>query len=460
MKIRTRLTLLYTAVLMLLLVLMFLAVYWLFARTLYDDEGRRIQDYVERVADEVEWEDGHVEVDLEDDDIEEIVRIGLISVYSPEGVLLASNHETAWLEDVPRRDGQVQQIEQGLHWQVYDRQVREDGRTFAWLRLALPLEEVAQTMANLRNVFLLGAPFCLLLSVLSGLWITRRALAPINHMTRTAREIGQGGDLSKRLDFPAAGDEIGELAATFDAMLDSLEGAFQREKQFSSDASHELRTPLAVIMAQGEAALNDPDATEDSQRAALAVMHAKAKDMQRMLSQLLMLARGDAQAQGLEMQPLNPAELIEDIMAEMQPAAEEKQIHLALEMDDSLWLQGDLMLFTRLVMNLVDNGIKYGRRGGCVQVSLARANPAQGGPGGQEILLTVADDGQGISSEDLAHVFERFYRSDKARSGGGFGLGLSLVKWIVELHGGSIDVASIEGKGSRFVLTFPAIPAP
>lgn len=450
LKIRTRLTIMYTAVLTLLLVLMFITVYWFFSRSLYESEGQRIEEYADYVADEIDWEDGRVEVDLLDDDIEDISRECLISVYTLEGELLDANHETAWLGDIPRRDGEVQKVDRGLYWQIYDMRVKEDGKEIAWLRLAMPLEDTLATLGHLRTIFFWGVPISLFLSILSGLWITRRALAPIQKITQTACEI-EKGDLSKRLGFSEGGDEIAELAATFDQMLDGLEAAFNREKQFTSDASHELRTPIAVIMAHAEEALEDEDATEESYQQALEVIGEKARDMQRMLSQLLMLARGYEQSRSSEMDPLDLDMMVADIAEEMRPQADEKNIRIEVEAEEGIAMEGDLMLLTRMLMNLMDNAIKYGRENGRVLVELRRE---AAGKDGRDILLAVSDDGQGIPGEDLPHIFDRFYRSDRARSGDGFGLGLSIVKWIVELHGGRIAVDSAEGVGTRFTLHF------
>lgn len=453
LKIRTRLTILYSAVLMLLLFLMFAVTYGFFSQALYSEEEKKIREYADYVADEVELEQGQIEIDLEDDDIAEINQNSLLSVYSLDGQLLASNHETAWLAQIPRQDNIVQEVEQGLRWQVYDTKVRDEGQEIAWLRIAIPLEGVIKTLSELRNIFLWGSPFCLLLCIVSGLWITRRALSPIHKISKTAQEIGEG-DLSKRLDFPNSGDEIAELATTFDQMLDNLEAAFLREKQFSSDASHELRTPIAVIMAHAEEALANQNADESSYRTSLEIIGEKAKDMQRMLSQLLMLARGYEQSLSSEMMDLDIAQVLEDIAEEMQPRADEKNINIQLNLEKALWMQADLMLFTRMLMNLIDNGIKYGRENGLLLIILRRIESSEKG---KEIELIIEDDGSGIPAEDLSHIFERFYRSDKARSGNGFGLGLSIVQWIATLHGGEIIVESIEGSGTRMIMHFPSL---
>jgi signal transduction histidine kinase len=266
----------------------------------------------------------------------------------------------------------------------------------------------------------------------------------VDEITRAASSIARG-DPSTRVALPGARDEVGRLASVFNEMIASLESAMNRERQFTSDASHELRTPLSVILAEAEAGLDD-GASRDERGEALAVIREKGLHMRSLLSALLTLARGERDRQ-LEASDVDVGGAILDIAETCRPQAEERGMLLRAEGEPGLFVEADLQLLTRAVLNLIDNAVKYGREGGEIRVKARRD--------GGFAVLSVRNDGRGVAPENLPRVFGRFFREDPARSGGGFGLGLAIVKRIAESHGGSVLARSECGKWAEFSMTLP-----
>ena len=232
-------------------------------------------------------------------------------------------------------------------------------------------------------------------------------------------------------------------------MFERLEFSFEKERQFTSDVSHELRTPVAVIISQCEYLLeNENLSAEDKEE--IAVILRQAKRMSKLTSEMLMIARNEQDEQHL-MEKLDFGLLSELVIEELQTKAQEKNIEITLQKQDDLFMNGDQTLILRMMMNLISNAINYGKTNGHIHVILKGEN--------DQIVGEVKDDGIGISEEHLDRIWERFYRIDKSRSreNGGTGLGLSMVRWIVNLHNGTIHVESIEGIGTSFIFRFPKI---
>jgi heavy metal sensor kinase len=277
-------------------------------------------------------------------------------------------------------------------------------------------------------------------------------LGPIDRITRAASAIG-AEDLSRRLNFEGSRDEVGRLAATFDSMLDRLDRAFRRQRQFTADASHELRTPLTILSSQIDVALEQARAPEEYAR----ILHSLREDTARMsqlLGELLTLARADAGQQLLTREPLDLGELVRNVVAAMQPLATQRGVLLTEDVHEQAVVDGDQTRLSQLLLNLVDNGLWYTPSGGSVSVCLEHA--------GSEAVLRVVDTGAGIGSDHLPHIFERFYRADPARNraDGGTGLGLAISKWIAEAHGGHISVESVVGSGTTFAVHLPLAHQP
>ena len=231
-------------------------------------------------------------------------------------------------------------------------------------------------------------------------------------------------------------------------MLEHLEVSFRRERQFSSDASHELRTPVSIIMAYSEALIASQrkkcESTDDEIKS-LELIHSEGEKMNVIISQLLMLARGFEGKYPVEIESIDLNEIISSVVDQMQELASESNISLQYALNDGLLCMADQSLITQMLINLIENGIKYGKPGGYVRVTAKKENSS--------MQIVVEDNGIGISKEDLPNIFDRFYRADKSRDRSGTGLGLSIVKWIVAEHNGKITVSSEPGIGTTFSVT-------
>ncbi|RKS85749.1 signal transduction histidine kinase [Orbus hercynius] len=350
-----------------------------------------------------------------------------------------------WMLKLPKDLEQIRTIEHNdLYWFIYDYPVNKDGKQIGWVRTTIDTTSTFQALTAMREQGILSIIPCLLLAALGGFLITRWALKPIKNIAKAAKEIG-AGDLSKRIKLDAAKDEIGELLTEFNHMADNLQNVIEREKQFSADASHEMRTPIAVIITNAEYAIESQNLATCTQTLALIIN--KSRHMQQMLSQLMILARGNEQAQAMEIETLDISSVITDIAEERSPKAEEKQITIHVESESDIIVNGDLMLLSRMITNLIDNGVQYGKEGGYINIDLYKE--------GKHAVILVVDNGIGIAASDLPFIFDRFYRADKSRSQSGSGLGLSFVDFIIKLHKGHITVDSHLGKGTCFRIELP-----
>jgi two-component system, OmpR family, sensor kinase len=314
--------------------------------------------------------------------------------------------------------------------------------------VASATEDVDASVTRLLWILLLSGPAALAVAALGGWLLAGAALAPVARMTRTASEIGVER-LGARVDVPAARDELRTLAITLNDMLARLEAGVAERRQLVADASHELRTPLAIMRAELDVTLAagrlPPEAVD--------VLESEREEVERMsliVADLLALARFDEGSQCLEMADLELAEVVEEAVGGRRSLAEARDVTLTQRVA-AVRVHGDAACLAQVVTNLVDNAIEHGGEGGAVTVTLARR--------GRFAEITVADTGAGIPAADLPHVFERFYRADasRARTTGGSGLGLSIVKETVEAHGGTATARSTPGAGATFVVRIPAL---
>lgn len=325
---------------------------------------------------------------------------------------------------------------------VYTEGVPGDDGMAAVVQVSQSLRATEGVRRTLLSALLLGSPILVVVAVVGGYVLAGRALAPIDEITSAARRIS-AESLSGRIGLPASQDEVGRLAATFDEMLARLESAFARERRFTHDAAHELRTPLAAMQAI-LTVMAERRRTVDDYETALADLAQETARLSALTEDLLGLARAG--------QPLEAGEdvdlsvLVGDVVETLRPLAEAKGLALDGTADAGLRVRGDTDAVIRLLLNLVDNAIKFTATGG---VSV-RASAADG-----RVEVVVTDTGEGVAAPHLPHLFERFYRAEEARSTPGTGLGLAIALEIARAHGGDITVESTEGVGSTFTLTLP-----
>ena len=449
--IRTRLTLWYVALLALILLAFCAFLYLSLSRTLHGETDRTLAAEAQRVLDTLDIQDGAVRLG---DPPDGVATGTLIVLGDATGRLLGPTAPpsalVALVGAMARGSGQsltTVRLAGDAEWRVLTVPVVEGGRTVAVLQVARSERGVETALNRLLLLMGVAVPLTLLLAVAGGLFLASRALTPIDRITRTAARIG-GEDLSRRLALPASPDEVGRLAATFDGMLARLEEAFARQRRFTADASHELRTPLALLTSRADVALDRPR-TPAEYRQALEEVRDDAGRLARLLGELLTLARADDGREALMREPVALADLIGDTVAALVPLAAERGVALATGTLAPCTVLGDQTRLTQLLINLMDNALKYTPAGGRVTVSLARS--------GDAATIAVADTGIGIPPEHLPHLFERFYRVDAARSRdeGGTGLGLAIAAWIARAHGGGIAVTSTVGGGSTFSVRLP-----
>lgn len=316
------------------------------------------------------------------------------------------------------------------------------------IRVAYPEDEVTDVLKSLFSIFLFLIPIVLLISIFGGYFLAKQSLKPVEEITRTARKI-TGTNLQERIHVKNPQDEIGRLTETLNDMIGRLEASFERVGQFSMDASHELRTPLTIMRGEIELALRDTQ-TAKTYKETLASLLEEVVRMTSIIDGLILLSKADGNSIKLEKKPTRLDLLVNEIKEDAEVLAEQKRIQITISKLDETTVIGDEVRLRQLMLNLVDNAIKYTEDGGRVTLFLERLDG--------NARFTVADTGIGIPKNHLDKIFDRFYRVDKSRSRfpDGLGLGLSISKWIAEVHGGQLLAESKVGKGSRFTVILPA----
>jgi len=325
----------------------------------------------------------------------------------------------------------------------------DGARINGYVVVGASLEWVERILDRLWTILLIGIPLPLLALALGGWFLADRALAPVAAIARTMESINTE-NLSQRLPGADEKNEFGRLIKNFNAMLEHLETSFRRVRQFAADASHELRTPLTVLRGETEVALRWTKNPEELRR----ILESNLEEVDRMshiVEDLLLLAKSEVGEIPFDLKQVNLSEMLEELYLQGRVLGENKGVAVGLNLPpDPVIIAADELRIRQMILNIISNGIKYTPSGGRVDIRL-EATDAGG-------VVTVSDTGIGMDRENLEKIFERFYRIDKGRGHGesGAGLGLSIVKWIVDAHGGSIDVDSEQGKGSTFRITLPA----
>jgi heavy metal sensor kinase len=465
-SIRLRLTAWYAGLLALLLLIFSVATYVGLERYLTST----LRESLTRRAKEI----GPVVLDIKGNGTEQIAEIknhfapeadnGFLRISRPDGTVL-------FVSDLPKsRSFDPTRVPlPPPAWQNFEQSARVEplrGRgslLISNFRISLQdgstlLMEIGSTDRHIREVlnellllFAVALPLSIGVAIIGGYVLTRRAFKPIGEITRKAEGI-TSRNLTERLPVPETGDELEQLSIALNGMIERIEKAFRYLNRFTADASHELRTPLALMRTTAELTLKRPR-SESEYRDSLSTIVADVEATSNIIDSLLFLARADDGSELLDKKLVDLVESVRDAKSRGQVMADAKQIDISEHIASGpLWVEGDAASLRRLFLIVIDNAIKYTPAGGNVAVAL---EPYDG-----SALFEVRDTGVGISESDLPHVFERFFRANKARTrqDGGVGLGLSIGKQIVESHGGTADVESMPGKGSVFRVRIPLRP--
>lgn len=457
-SLKLKLTLLYTFFMVLLTCAALAILFSLSNREMLASVQSKLKERVQESVEDIRYRQGELTVDSDFYSVTEDVHL---SLYDSNMYFLYGRVPHGFNQPSEFADGQLRAIQDnGREWYVYDMSLYLDADYTVYIRGVTSVTEAESSFAITLRFALILLPLMVLATAVIGYRFTRRTLLPVRQITKTVQNIRTDADLSRRTGltdhmqaYETEGkkerDEIYALAETFDDMLSELEEVFRREKQFTSDVSHELRTPVGVILAQCEAILSNADFTEE-QKEPVRMIERKAKGMADMISQLLFLSRADQGRQPLQREWINVSELTEMAAEEQQMLSDNagRGIQIETRIEPDICASVDETLYIRMLTNLLSNAVRYSQDNGVVEVSLERKE--------ENIIGTVEDHGCGISKTALPHIWERFYRADESRTEEGHsGLGLSMVKWIAEVHGGSVSVESREGEGSRFLFQIP-----
>jgi heavy metal sensor kinase len=345
---------------------------------------------------------------------------------------------------------------QGEGIRAFAAPVRSRGGTYTVV-IAHSLWEQEEALEQARRALYVAVPLALLVASLGGYFLARKSLAPVVEMEGRAARIG-ASNLNERLPVPNERNELGRLAQIFNELLARLDLSFEQQRRFMADASHELRTPVAIVCGESEVALSQQVRSSEEYRESLAILHDEGRRLTRIVEDLFTLTRADAGQHHFAPVNFYLDETVGECVRAVRSLAAQHGLELHYQYrGDELPLQGDEGLVRRMILNLLDNAIKYTPPGGRVRIELGRAD--------SRYTISIADTGPGIPLDAQPHIFERFYRADKARSrngetgGGGAGLGLSIASWIAEMHGGRITLARSDRQGSTFVISLSSLHA-
>jgi heavy metal sensor kinase len=335
-----------------------------------------------------------------------------------------------------------------IQYRIALQQFQTDGQ-FYEVHAAVPTEPFDRALDNFRDIEKETVPLLVVLASLLGYWLSGRSLAPVTRIIETAERIGVN-NLSQRLEVPRARDELRRLTEALNAMLERIHTSFKRITQFTADASHDLRTPVSVIRTLAEVTLRRPR-TDEQYTEALSKILRTSEETTSLLENLLTLARADAGTTGMELHLIDLDRHVRRVQERAVLLASNKSLDISLRTPGRpVWVRADSIAIDRLLLILVDNAIKYTPEGGFCEIELLAA--------AREAQIIIRDSGIGIAESELNLIFERSYRTDRARSRetGGAGLGLAIARWITEVHGGTITAESHMGVGSLFRVRLPA----
>ncbi|MGA9771872.1 MAG: heavy metal sensor histidine kinase [Blastocatellia bacterium] len=465
-SVRVRLTLWYVGVLALVLISFSVMVYTLLSRSLYHRVDEGLQSSIEVAIKSLtnDLEEGQTISGSAQSTATELFngQQGM-AIFDVSGKLLAKNVSdedfyTQLPEEALIPDDKIHLFtasapdDDDLHRLAVQRVSILPSNTEYIILVSHPLESVEEELESLREVIYYAMPIALLMAGVGGWFLARQGLAPVVAMSVQARLIG-ASSLDQKLPVANPRDELGQLAVTFNELLARLDQSFAQQRQFMADASHELRTPISVIRTTAGVILDKPHRDESEYRDAVTMMDEQSRRLTRIVEDMFALARADSGRYPLRKSRFYLDELIEETARAAIVLASRKKISIDVANSSESIFHGDEDLMRRMVLNLLDNAIKYTPAGGTVRLRLTRKE--------EKYFIEVSDTGTGIPDEAQSHIFERFYRTDKARSrsegagSSGAGLGLAIARWIAQSHEGSLELIRSDKSGSAFIASFP-----
>lgn len=406
--------------------------------TILSNQKKELIEVVEDAIEDVE--DGD-DFDYFDDGI-------FLLLYDKDGKYLNGSIPFNFSTDFPLTSSKVQKIagENKSQFFIYDQKAVTSYGEEYWVRGVISDAHTNQLTQTIINIAFLLLPFLVIISSIIGYYITKRAFLPVKKIQETAQNITESNKLSLRIGLSKGRDEISMLGNTIDTMLDKLEKSFIKEKQFASDASHELRTPVTVILAESEYILQHGEDIEEAKES-MEVINRQARKMSALINQLLFFTRADQGNIKLKLEKINIPEILQELKEDNSIEAKKKNIEISYinnlkENDYSV----DKIMFIRAIQNIVQNAINYGKENGYIEMESFEK--------GEYFAIKVTDNGIGISKDNLEKIWDRFYQVDESRTNQSMGLGLSMVKLIIEKHNGYVEVESTLGVGTTFTLYF------
>lgn len=351
------------------------------------------------------------------------------------------------LDEIDFEDGEIRTLTlDSEKYLMLDKRIRS-GENTMWVKGIINISGALNAVNSTIAIDYILILILILIAAIGGYFIVWRALAPISKMRKTAQKIADSNDLSRRIHLGEGKDEVYHLAAVFDEMLSKIEYSFNAEKQFTSDASHELRTPISVILSECEYAL-DCAKSQEELRDSLTVVKRQSEKMSRLITELLTIARMDKKNLVPNFVETDISELL-DIICDEQKEINDNGILLSSDIEPNIIAKADNDLIARLFINIISNAYQYSNDGGNISVSLKKDD--------SNMIFSVIDNGIGIAEDEVENIWERFYQVNKSRTNenGSIGLGLSMVKQIASIHGGSVNVKSVLGEGSTFTFVMP-----
>lgn len=447
LSIKQKVTTFYAVIMLLFLLIVMALFYFTLDLQIVHISHSALESAVKNSFDEIEMPGDWIEIS---NAFDPYVNDVTLLVYGPEGTKILGHAPQGFPENMPLRSDLHQQYEQSDEtWQIYDLYKEYSNENGIWVRGIYSLSNSLKALNRLLIIMLIALPALIIISLIAGYLVTTRAFAPVQQIQKTAELIIQKRDLSNRINLKGnTRDELFKLAKTYDQLLERIEASFENEKQFTSDVSHELRTPVSVIISQAEYGLSqqDPDVMRESLQSILK----QSEQISSMISQLLELSRTSHSLSLLKKESFNLAELCHLVADELSEKAQERNIQIIRKIDSEITVFADQILLMRAIINLITNSITYGKDDGFVMIDLQRDN--------SNVILTISDDGAGIAPEHLDKIFNRFYQVDRSRTrsqSGSSGLGLAMVRQIVEAHEGAVTAQSTLGVGSTFTVTLP-----